>query len=107
MGISNIFDLLGNNLSYPLIIKNLDFKLLFASSIGEGNSTNFVANIDDYIIYLAVYDEARHNVIKEWEKAVMSEYYGKYYMIPNANKSSTDCGGSYISSVSYSTNSIC
>ncbi len=104
MGISNIFDLTGNSSSYPLIIKNMDFKLLFASSVGGVSSTNLLANIDDYIIYLAIYDEARHNVIKEWEKAVMTEYYGKYYMTPSPNKSNTDCGGSYISSVSYSTN---
>ncbi len=38
----------------------------------------------------------------KWEKAVMSDYYGKYYMLPNANKDSSYCDGATSYSITFS-----
>lgn len=95
MGISKVYDILSNK----FIVSNLDFLLLFGPGLGDSPSVI----LDDYVVYLAVYDEAKHNLIKEWEKAIMSDYYGKYYMLPNGNKDRSYCDGGTSYSITYST----
>jgi hypothetical protein len=95
---------MGMQYVYPIladsnIVSRLDFLLLFGPGLGDSPS----AILDDYVVYLGIYDEAKHNLIKEWEKAVMSDYYGKYYMLPNANKDSSYCDGATSYSITYST----
>ena len=90
---------------YPIltsrnIVSRLDFLLLFGPGLGDSPSVI----LDDYVVYLTIYDEAKHNLIKEWEKAIMSNYYGKYYMLPRANKDSSYCSGDASYSITYSTN---
>ena len=95
MGISKIYDILNSS----SIVSRLDFLLLFGPGLGDSPSVV----LDDYVVYLAIYDEAKHNVIKEWEKAIMSDYYGKYYMLPNGNKNRSYCDGATSYSITYST----
>ena len=95
MGMTGIYPILTNS----NIVSRLDFLLLFGPGLGDSPSVI----LDDYVVYLAIYDEAKHNLIKEWEKAIMSDYYGKYYMLPNANKDSSYCDGSTSYSITYST----
>lgn len=95
MGMSAIFPILNNS----NIVSRLDFLLLFGPGLGDSPSVI----LDDYVVYLGLYDEAKHNLIKEWEKAIMSDYYGKYYMLPNANRDRSYCDGATSYSVTYST----
>ena len=95
MGMSAIFPILNNS----NIVSKLDFLLLFGPGLGDSPSVI----LDDYVVYLGLYDEAKHNLIKEWEKAIMSDYYGKYYMLPNANRDRSYCDGATSYSVTYST----
>ena len=96
MGMRDIYPILASR----DIVSRLDFLLLFGPGLGDSPSVI----LDDYVVYLAIYDEAKHNLIKEWEKAIMSNYYGKYYMLPRANKDSSYCSGDASYSITYSTN---
>ena len=95
MGMQSVYPILADS----NIVSRLDFLLLFGPGLGDSPSVI----LDDYVVYLGIYDEAKHNLIKEWEKAVMSDYYGKYYMLPNANKDSSYCDGATSYSITYST----
>ena len=94
LGITSFIEINANN-----IPSQLDFLQTFGPSFKLASS----AILSDYIILLAVYDESKHSVIKEWEKAIMSEYYGKYYMLNTGNNDSVYCDGLTNKSISYET----
>ena len=81
------------------IISQLDFLLTFGPELGSDNS-KLVSN---YVILLAIYDEGKHSLIKDWEKSIMSEYYGQYYMLGSRNEETTSCNNLSTFSISYST----
>ena len=83
MGISSVFQILTN----VDIVSKLDFLLLFGPGLGDNPS----AILDDYVVYLAVYDESKHNLIREWEKSIMTEYYGQFYMTSSNATPSYTC----------------
>lgn len=79
LGITNYIDLSINN----VIISKLDFLLSFGPSVTQNDNGTLSPSeiLDDYVILLAVYDESKHSLIKDWEKSIMTEYYGQYYMV--------------------------
>lgn len=83
MGISQSFPIL----SSAQIVAKLDFLLLFGPGLGDNPS----AVLDDYVVSLAIYDESKHNLIKEWEKSIMTEYYGQFYMTSSNVASGYTC----------------
>lgn len=94
LGIFN-FHNIGNDRS---ITRSLDFLKLFGPGLGENPSET----LNDFNIILAVYDEGLHRRIKDWEKAVMSEFYNQYFMI-NLPKTTGSCNQYNNFSTSYET----
>lgn len=94
LGISNSINLLEDR----NIVNSLDLLLLFGSDYTGASET-----LDNYFVLLTDYDEGRHSVIKEWEKSIMSEYYGQYYMVQSGNKDSNYCDGLTNFSITYTT----
>ena len=88
----------------PSIIKSsLDFLQTFSPSFSPSFNSYSSEILSDYTILLAVHDESKHSLIKEWEKAIMSEYYGKYYMLGNRSNESLFCNGFTNYSIEYET----
>jgi len=81
------------------IISQLDFLQTFGPELGSDPSKL----LSNYVILLAIYDEGRHSLIKDWEKSIMSEYYGQYYMLGSRNEETTSCDNLSTFSISYST----
>ena len=81
------------------IISSLDFLQTFGPELG-GDPSKLLSN---YVILLAIYDEGKHSLIKDWEKSIMSEYYGQYYMLGSRNQETTSCNNLSTFSISYST----
>jgi hypothetical protein len=81
------------------IISQLDFLLTFGPELGSDPSKL----LSNYVILLAIYDEGKHSLIKDWEKSIMSEYYGQYYMLGSRNEEITSCNNLSTFSISYST----
>lgn len=79
LGISDYKDLSSSD----IIISKLDFLLSFGPSVTQNQNGSLSPSevLDDYIILLAAYDESRHSLIKDWEKSIMTEYYGQYYSV--------------------------
>jgi hypothetical protein len=81
------------------ITNNLDFLALFGPDIG----TNITNLLDNYICILAKYDSVKHDTIKQWEKAVIEEFYNQYYAIDFSTDQQKYCGTDYNYSVQYET----
>jgi len=96
LGISNVSSLLN---SFAIVSK-LDFLLLFGPSMGDVSPS---ALLDNYVALLCIYDEEKHNLIKEWEKNIMSSYYGKYYILPYLNQDNSNNNGFSSYSVEFTT----
>lgn len=87
------------NGSNSFITNNLDFLALFGPDIG----TNITDLLDNYICILAKYDPVKHDTIKQWEKAVIEEFYNQYYAIDFSTDQQKYCGTDYNYSVQYET----
>lgn len=70
------------------LVSSLDFLKIFGSEGGDDP----VKTLDDYVCYICSYDAAKHEAIKEWEKKVMGDFYGKYFQITNLPNNATSCG---------------
>lgn len=80
------------------ITQNIDFLRNFGPELGSSPSDL----LNNYIILLCQYDPARHKMIMDWEKEVMTNFYGQYHLL-TINDNISNCGtyGNY--TVNYST----
>lgn len=70
------------------ITNNLDFLALFGEELG----TDISGTLNNYKAYIVRYDTAKHEAIKNWERAVMDEFYNQYYPINFNTEQKQFCG---------------
>jgi len=81
------------------ITNNLDFLALF----GEGLGVDISTTLSNYKAYLVRYDSTKHEAIKNWERAVIDEFYNQYYSINLNTQQKQFCGDTSTFNIQFDT----